>query len=188
MDQDVLAVAVSPDGKSVVSSGFEPALAWWNPQTGERVRTQGGHGSAVHEICFSKDGKLVASAGADRTVRLWDGGSGAAVRTLAVGSVAYATAISPDGKLVASGSFDGLVRLWHAPTGRLLLTLLALPSDWLAVTPEGYAVGSPALTSQGQWRMGSQAVEASAAWKALGKPDALARAAHGEVLPAAFAR
>jgi WD40 repeat protein len=185
MDQDVLAVAVSPDGKAVVSSGFEPALYWWNPQTGERVRTQSGHGTAVHEICFSKDGKLVASAGADRTVRLWDGSSGNAVRTLSVGSVVYATAISPDGKLVASGSFDGLVRLWHAPTGRLLLTLLALPSDWLALTPEGYAVSSPSLAGQGQWRMNGQAVTGDA-WKALGKPDAVTRALHGEALPAAF--
>jgi tricorn protease-like protein len=185
MDQDVLAVAVSPDGKAVVSAGFEPALVWWNPQTGERVRAQGGHGGAVHELCFSKDGKQVVSASADRTVRLWDAGSGTAVRTLAVGSVVYATAISPDGKLVASGTFDGLVRLWHAPTGRQLLTLLALPSDWLALTPEGYAAGSDSLAGLGQWRMGGQAVPGDA-WKLLGKPDAVVRALHGEALPAAF--
>jgi WD40 repeat protein len=186
MDQDVLAVAVSPDGKSIVSSGFESSLYWWDPQTGQKVRTQGGHGVAVHELAFSKDGKLVVSAGGDKTVRLWDGASGAAVRTLAVGSVAYAAAISPDGKLVASGSADGLVRLWDAAGGRPLLTLLALPQgdgpDWLAVTPEGYAVGSPGLVAQGQWRMGGQAVAAEAAWKALTSPEAVAKAARGEAL------
>jgi hypothetical protein len=191
MDQDVLAVAVSPDGKSVVSSGFEPSLFWWNPQTGERVRTQGGHGTAVNEVCFSKDGKLVVSAGSDRTVRTWDGSTGAAVRTLTVGSIVYATAVSPDGTLIASGSFDGLVRLWHAPTGRPLLTLLALPpqggeADWLALTPEGYAAGSPGLTAKAQWRAGSQAVPGEPAWKALGKPDTVARALRGETLPPPF--
>src|SRR5262249_17394365 len=53
MNQDVLAVAVSPDGKSVVSSGYEAGIYWWNPQNGERVRVNGGHGVAVHELCFS---------------------------------------------------------------------------------------------------------------------------------------
>jgi WD40 repeat protein len=189
MEQDVLAVAVSPDGKYVVSSGFESGLYWWNPQTAERVRVQGGHGVAVHEICFSKDGKTVVSAGADKTVRLWDGSSGAPLRTLPVGSIVYATAISPDGKRIASGSFDGLVRLWDASTGRHLLTLLSVRSpgekfEWVALTPEGYAAASPGVTAGGQWRMGGQPVPGESVWKALGNPDAVAKAVRGEALPA----
>jgi WD40 repeat protein len=189
-------VAVSPDGKAVVSSGFQPGLYWWNPATGERSRLQAGHGVAVHEIAFSKDGKVVVSAGGDRTVRLWNGANGTALRTLSVGSIVYAVAISPDSKVLASGSFDGLVRLWDVASGRQLLTLVALPAsgvasaprgeriDWLAVTPEGYAAGSPELTALGQWRMAGQAVAAEAVWKELAKPELVARAARGEVLAA----
>jgi DNA-binding beta-propeller fold protein YncE len=184
MNEDVLAVAVSPDGKSVVSSGLEPALYWWNPQTGERVRTQGGHGVAVHEICFSKDGKLVASAGGDATVRIWNGASGAMVRALPVGSVVYATALSPDGKRVVSGSFDGFVRLWDVASGRRLVTLVSLPGEWLALTPEGYAASSDGVKGQGRWRMGGTVVSGDAVWKALGQPTAVARAARGEKLAA----
>jgi WD40 repeat protein len=189
MDQDVLAVAFGPDGKHVVSAGFESALYWWNAATGEKVKTQGGHGVAVHELAFSKDGKLLVSAGADQTVRLWDGVSAAPLRTLAVGSVVYAVAISPDRKLVASGSFDGLVRLWEPNTGRHLLTLLALPAQgervsWLALTPEGYAAGSPEVVKLGRWHMNGQDVASAKVWEVLQQPAALARALRGQALGA----
>jgi WD40 repeat protein len=189
MEQDVLTVAVSPDGKSVVSSGFERGLYWWDPQTGARVRLQSGHGDTVHEVCFSKDGSLVASASADRTVRLWQGKDGAPLRALSVGSVVYATAISPDGKRVASGSFDGLVRLWDAASGRQLVTFLSLPgqgdaADWLALTPEGYAASSAGVASSGRWMMGSQPVPAGAVWKALDRPESVAKALRGEATAA----
>ncbi len=188
-EQDVLAVAVRPDGKAMVSAGLDSPLNWWNPQTGERIRQQRGHRLAVHEICFSKDGKLVASASADRTVRLWNGNTGALLKTLTVGSVAYAVAVSPNGKLVASGSFDGLVRLWDTASGRVLVTLLALPgeketADWLAVTPEGYAGGSPRLMALGQWRMTGKGINSEMAWKVLNQPTLIAKAAKGQA-PAA---
>jgi WD40 repeat protein len=187
-EQDVLAVAVSPEGQ-VVSAGYDPALLWWNSKTGERIRSQGGHGVAVHELAFSRDGKLLLSAGGDGTLRLWNGASGAPLRSMSVGSVVYAAALGPAGKRAASGSFDGLVRVWDTATGRQLATLLALPpqagrADFLALTPEGYGACSPELTALARWSMGSQAVAAEAVWKALGKPDLVARALRGETLPA----
>jgi hypothetical protein len=183
MEQDVLAVAISPDSKSIVSAGLEPGLHWWNAQTGERVQVQNGHGLAVHELCFSKDGKHVVSAGADQTVRIWNGPSGAMERTINAGSVVYAAAVSPDGKWIASGSFDGLVRLWDVASGRQLATLLDLPTtqlDWLALTPEGFESSSPGLMEMGQWRMSGQVVKADPIWKALQKPESVAKAIRGE--------
>jgi hypothetical protein len=143
----------------------------------------------VHEICFSKDGQLVASGSADKTVRLWNGVTGAPGKTLAVGSIVYAVGISPDGKLLASGSFDGFVRLWDTATGRQLLTLLELPAegdtaDWLALTPEGYGESSPGLRALTQWRMAGQMVAAAPVWQVLEQPGTVAKAVHGEKLPA----
>ncbi|HZT82779.1 MAG TPA: hypothetical protein VFA26_21290 [Gemmataceae bacterium] len=184
MDQDVMAVAFSPDGKHVVSSGFEPGLYWWDTKTGARERVQGGHGVAVHEVCFSRDGKVLASAGADRTARLWNGTTGAPIKALTVGSSVYAVTLSPDGKRLAAGSFDGLVRLYDVASGRLLASLLSLPEGWLALTPEGYAAGSAGVTKLGQWRMAGKGVAGEAVWKALGRPETVAKALRGESLAA----
>jgi len=189
MNEDVLAVAFHPDGKSVVSSGFEPAIYWWNPQTGEKVKTQNGHGVAVHELEFSKDGKRLVSAGADRTARIWDGNTGAALKTIAVGSVVYSVAINQKSTIVATGSFDGLARLWDEASGRPLATLLTLPGegeafDWLALAPEGFAVGSDALLLRGRWRMVGAEVDAAPLWKTLRQPAAMARACRGETVAA----
>ncbi len=184
-EQDVLAVAVSPDGKSVVSSGLEPGLSWWSSATGARIRLAPGHRQGVHELAFSRDGKLLVSAGADGALRLWNGGTGAPLRTIPVGSLVYATALSPDGKLVAAGSFDGLVRLYDVATGRALVTLLSLPpqgecADWLALTPQGHAAGSAGLVAQGRWRRGAKELPPGATWKAVLRPEAVAKALRGE--------
>jgi WD40 repeat protein len=173
---------------------MEPGLYWWNAQTGERVRLQGGHSVAVYELCFNRDGSVLASAGGDGTVQLWNGTTGASQRVIRVGSLTYAVAITPDGKLIAAGSFDGLVRLFDVATGRLLVTFASLPpqgeaADWLALTPEGYAAASPGLTTAGKWRMGTQDLAAGeAVWKALLKPEVVAKAARGETVPPPFGK
>jgi WD40 repeat protein len=189
MEQDVMAVAFHPDGKSVVSSGFESALWWWNPLTGEKLKTTAGHGIAVHELTFSKDGKRIVSAGADRTVRTFDGGTGAVVKVYPVGSVAYSVAISDNGKRIAAGSFDGLVRLWDEASGRQLASLLAYAADgeqleWLAVTPEGYAVGSDKLLALSRWRMADQELRGEVIWRTLHQSALVVRALRGETLAA----
>jgi hypothetical protein len=186
MDQDVLAVAVGVDGQ-VVSSGYEAGLYWWNSKTGERVRVQGGHGVAVHELAFSRDGKVLLSAGADGTMRTWETGAGAPLKTMSVGSLVYACAIHPDGKLAASGSFDGLVRLWDTSSGRQLVTLLALPNrdnqlGWLALTPEGYLAGTPELLASGAWQVGNNKVEGDKLLKAVVQPANVVKAVKGETL------
>jgi len=200
MNEDVLAVAIRPDGKIVVSSGYEPALTWWAARStgaaaesgqasaSPRIRNQGGHGLAVHELLFSKDGTLLVSAGADSTVRLWNGDNGAAIRTINTGSVAYAVACSPDSKFIASGGFDGQMKLWEAASGRHLVTLLGFPSSgeepaWLALTLEGYFHASEPVCSQLAWRMSGQAVAAEALVGHLKNTGMLVKALRGEAIP-----
>jgi WD40 repeat protein len=182
-NEDVLAVAAHPDGKSIVATGLEPGLSWWNTETGAKLRSSPGHRGAVHELAFSRDGKLLASGGADGTVRLWNGSSGALSRSITVGSLVYAVAVSDDGKRVASGSFDGLVRVYDASNGALLATLLSLPSsDWLTLTPAGYAACSEEVVKMARWSMARKEVPAEVVWKSLRSDEMVGKSLRGEAV------
>jgi len=120
-DAPVYKVCFTPNGKWVVTAGFDNTLRLWNAETGQSVRTMEGHSRIVLAAAVSPDGTLIASGSDDRTIKLWDvpvnepTGSFAA-HTGAVNGVAF----SEDGTLYVTGGADKLVKLWNAEDGKLL--------------------------------------------------------------------
>ena len=123
--QWVLAVAYSPDGQTLASSGSsDGTIQLWNVENGRHIRTFEGHSEMVSTLAFSPDGRTLVSGSKDDTLRMWDTNTGRMLRQLSghtndLKSVAF----SRDGKMLASGSKDASVRLWDAETGRFLPTL-----------------------------------------------------------------
>jgi WD40 repeat protein len=115
-----LAVAVSPDGETVASGGFDQAIAM--ARGGEVVRRIPGGGGAhegfVMGLAFSPDGRVLASAGSDGRVLLHDLES-AAVQMLARGWTPEMSAVrfSPDGRMLAAGGDAATVRLFPRAPG-----------------------------------------------------------------------
>jgi serine/threonine protein kinase/WD40 repeat protein/ribosomal protein S27E len=65
-------VALSPDGKTIASSGWDRVVKLWDPVTGdERAVLQGSHTAEVVQVVFSPDGSMLASASSDGTVKVW---------------------------------------------------------------------------------------------------------------------
>ena len=116
----VIAVALSPDGKTLASGSADKTFKLWDAQTGALKQTLSGHSHGVHAIAYSPDGKQLATGSDDKTIKLWDAKTGALKQTLTGhGNAVHTVAFSPDGETLASGSTDKTIKLWDAQTGEL---------------------------------------------------------------------
>ncbi len=66
------AIAISPDGKTIASGGWDNLVCLWDAKTLRRLATLRGHTEMVHVVAFSPDGTTLASGSGDKTLRLWD--------------------------------------------------------------------------------------------------------------------
>src|SRR3954452_19564704 len=71
-DGAVLAVAISPDGRSIASGAWNRAVTIWDAQSGRALRTMRGHTDRVITVAFSPDGRWVVSGARDATARVWE--------------------------------------------------------------------------------------------------------------------
>lgn len=75
-------MAVSSDGKWVVSGSADRTVRLWNTQTGELVYILKGHANTVWSVAFSPDGLTLASGSDDKTIRLWSVSTGQCLKTI----------------------------------------------------------------------------------------------------------
>jgi WD40 repeat protein len=67
-----VAVAFSPDGRTLVSASDQPTIEVWDPASGERTGVLAGHSATAGAIGFGADGNTLYSSGTDGTVIAWD--------------------------------------------------------------------------------------------------------------------
>jgi WD40 repeat protein len=107
-------VAISPDGKTIVSGSVDKTLRLWNLQGNPVGQPFQGHKGSVTSVAFSPDGQTIASGGSDGTVWLWNlQGKPIGKPFRGHGANVTSVAFSPDGQTIVSGSLDKTVRLWN---------------------------------------------------------------------------
>ena len=111
--KNATAIAVTPDGRGMVTVGMDRTLQHWFSARGPARTELAGHNGPVYASSFSPDDKLLATAGGDRTVRLWNLETGEPFGTLE-GHTHQVTSVSfnPQVKQLASTSLDGTLRVW----------------------------------------------------------------------------
>lgn len=114
----VNSIALSRDGKTLVSGAFDNSISLWDVASGTRRGYLKGHSSSVNTVAFSPDGKTIASGSGDHTIRLWDVATDSELRTLRGHSAPTSAAFSADGKTIED--FGGKkTKLWDVSTGTM---------------------------------------------------------------------
>ena len=118
----VKGLALSPDGRWLVSTSFDYTAVLWSVRDFSERRTLVGHEAAVNAAAFSPDGRYLVTAGDDRTLRVWRlddllNGSQAPRPRVLNGHTAKVVhlAFSADGRWLASSSWDHTVGIWSVP-------------------------------------------------------------------------
>ena len=70
--EDVLCIAFSPDGNTLVSGSEDKTIRLWDIQTAQLKTTITGHINPVYAITFSPDGKTLVSSSGNGTIYFWD--------------------------------------------------------------------------------------------------------------------
>ncbi|MBE9100446.1 nSTAND1 domain-containing NTPase [Vacuolonema iberomarrocanum] len=110
----VLAVAFSPDGKTIVSGSDDRTLRLWQLDGTPIGQPFHGHQASVGSVAFSPNGKTIVSGSDDGTVRLWQlDGTPIGQPFYGHEDAVWAIAFSPNGKTIVSGSADRTLRLWQ---------------------------------------------------------------------------
>ncbi len=135
----VSSVAVSADGRRIVSGGIDGTIRVWDAVTGKEVRTLTGHAGPVLSVAVSADGGRIVSGSADGTVKVWDAAAGLMKRTLTTDTDAVTgVALSADGRRIVATNYK-TAEVWDADTGRSERTL-AGHADLVyavAISPDG---------------------------------------------------
>jgi WD40 repeat protein len=144
----VFALDWSPDGRRVVSGGYDHTLQVWDASNGREIFSYRGHSDPVRAARWSPDGKTIASASNDHTAHVWEAATGRKIsvfrgHTDSVTSLAW----SPDSRLVVSAGLSKQAMIWEALTGKRLLTLRGHTSLVAAVawSPDGTRIASGGL-------------------------------------------
>ncbi|HXH45108.1 MAG TPA: c-type cytochrome [Bradyrhizobium sp.] len=113
----IRSLALSPDGRSLLSGSFDTAAIRWSLQSETAEQVLRDHADGVNAVAFLPDGRMI-TAGADARIAVWTAGRPEPDRVM-VGHVApvAALAVSPDGTLLASASWDRTVRIWSLSDG-----------------------------------------------------------------------
>jgi WD40 repeat protein len=119
----VNAIALSPDGKCVVSGGYS-AVKLWNVDSRKVIATWRVRKDNVMSVCWNPDGGRVVSGSYYGTVRVWDVESGETVLAIDAGLGSLKAVIySPDETMIATAGEKEFIKTWDAKTGEVVAIL-----------------------------------------------------------------
>jgi RNA polymerase sigma factor (sigma-70 family) len=140
-----MAVAFSPDGKTLASVDWDHNLRFWEPASGKML-AQTSKFSATVDLTYSPNGKLLAGGGFGSAPEIWDVTTGKEALYPKVWHRPNMPAtFSGDGKLLAWAQ-ENTIHLWDVTTGKALQARQGHEGEitGVAFAPDGKELASAA--------------------------------------------
>jgi WD40 repeat protein len=135
----IRSAVLSPDGKTVVSTGKMGGALAWDAATGKR-RFDLSHPGPVNRVVFSPNGQTILTAGADSTGRLWDAATGRPLGSpIHLPTSVWGAAFGPEDAITfaTSGGKGQSVLVWDTVLNGDRILQTPHPISTICFTPDG---------------------------------------------------
>ncbi|KAG2069789.1 WD40 repeat-like protein [Suillus decipiens] len=116
-EDNIVAVAVFPDRRRMVTGSGDKTLCLWDLEDGVVLKKMEGHRDKVRALAISRDGQWIASGDLGGELIAWNRDGKSLTEPIKVHSNRIRSLdFSPDSTLLASGSWDKTTELWNTKT------------------------------------------------------------------------
>ncbi|MEO1006094.1 MAG: trypsin-like peptidase domain-containing protein, partial [Cyanobacteria bacterium J06638_38] len=123
-ESEIRSVAITPNGRTIVTGGGDRQIKVWHGQTGSLEQTLSGHEEKIKTVAISADGNTIVSSGNDSQIKIWNRRTGQLERSLETNEEEInSIALSLNGNIIVSGGGDRQIKVWNRWTGKLERTL-----------------------------------------------------------------
>jgi WD40 repeat protein len=141
----ISALAISPDGRSLVGQDSDGTLKSWETGYGKFLGQLCVPRGGYRTIAYSPDGRYLLTGGGDQSARLWEVSTGRlSGPPLYHRAVIQAVGFSPDGKIILTGDAQKTIRTWAVAQGPALDNEFPhnMPVRSVAFSPDGQTVAT----------------------------------------------